>query len=155
MQIASRSKNFKCLTISGPLQQKLEEPVTWIFLTFLKYVYTLTSKKKNCNLNPDRLVERGFKLAGQDILCIVWTHLLWCIIWNLSCKVSKYTWIWSQIFWDIKKFGGIFTDMLFSLRILAIFDFFFIFDYVLTLSALLIPTLSETQQIHQGYTWQI
>ena len=28
------------------LQQKLEESVTWIFLTFPKYVYTLTSKKK-------------------------------------------------------------------------------------------------------------
>ena len=28
------------------LHQKLEEPVTWFFLTFPKYVYTLTSKKK-------------------------------------------------------------------------------------------------------------
>ena len=75
------------------LQQKLEEPVTWIFQTFRKYVYTLTSKKKNCNVNPDRLAERGVKSAGQDILCIFWTylHFLWCIISISSCWVSKYT----------------------------------------------------------------
>ena len=47
------------LTLSGPggrniapqtfgrqaLQQKLEKPVTWIFLIIPKYVYTLTPKK--------------------------------------------------------------------------------------------------------------
>ena len=65
------------LTLSGPggggilppdfwqaLQQKLEEPVTWIFSTFPKYVFTLTSKKKKGYVNPDRLAERGFKSAG-------------------------------------------------------------------------------------------
>ena len=58
-----------------PLQKKLEEPVTCIFLTFPKYVYTLTSKKKNCIVNPYRHAERGVKSAGQDILCMFWTYL--------------------------------------------------------------------------------
>ena len=72
---------------SQALQQKLEEPVTWIFLTFPKYVYTLTLNKKNYNVNPDRLAERDVKSAGQDILCIFWTnlHWLWCIISISSC----------------------------------------------------------------------
>ena len=39
------------------------------------YICTLTSKNENCHLYPDRPTERGFKFAGQEILCIFWTYL--------------------------------------------------------------------------------
>ena len=60
------------------LHQKLEKPATWIFLTIPKYVCI-------CFYSTE-LAERGFKLAGQDILCIFLTnwHFLWCIISILS-----------------------------------------------------------------------
>ena len=96
--IVLSNRFIKTLTLSGPEgggqychpdlwqapQQKLEKPVTWIFLTIPKYVQTLTLKK--IYVNPDRLAERGAKSAGQDLLTY-WTylHFLWCIISISSC----------------------------------------------------------------------
>ena len=65
--------NYICAKLLGPgggniapqtfgrlSSKKSKKPVTWIFLTFPEYVYTLNSNKKNCNVNPDRLAECGF-----------------------------------------------------------------------------------------------
>ena len=56
------------------LQEKLEEPVTWIFLTFPKYVYTLTSKKKNVMLNLTGLL-RGVLNRPVKIFCTYFGHI--------------------------------------------------------------------------------
>ena len=57
------------------------------FWQFLNMYILWLHLKKNCQLYPDRRAERGFKLAGQDMLCIFWTflHFFLSIILILSC----------------------------------------------------------------------
>ena len=38
-------------------------------------VCIMNSTKRNCNVDPDRLAERGVKSAGKNNLCIFWIYL--------------------------------------------------------------------------------
>ena len=53
----------------------------------------LTSEKANCNMNPDRLAERGVKSVGQEVCTYFGQIYIFydVFFYILSFKVSKYT----------------------------------------------------------------
>ena len=139
------------------LQQKQEEPVTWIFLTFTKYVYTLTSKKKKCNVNPDRPL-RGVLNRPVKIFCTYSGHIyifydVLFRFFHVRClNILKFGHRFH--FWDRKKIWCILTNMLFSRSILTIFDRpFYIARDCAPVTARMIPNVWMKSTKHQNKSY--
>ena len=114
------------LTLSGPrgggqycpedlwqaLQQKLEKPANWIFLTIPEYVYTLTSKKKTNFMWTLTGLLRGVLIRPVKICCA-----------NFG-KMYYFNFIMCHRFYfrDRKKYWCTLTGVFFSSDIFTIFN---------------------------------
>ena len=110
--IRSRGGQYCPPDFLQPLQQKLEEPVTWIFLTFPKYAYTLISKKETIVLWTLTSMLRGVSNRPVKIFCAYFRHIY--IFYGVLLPFFHVRCLNILKFGNRYKFWCILTDMLFS-----------------------------------------